>query len=210
MLIASSLFLSNLIRVVLSDQLSKTCQDLGCEYGCYKSPDNQPACVCPIGLTIDVSDYKSCVKIDTQVVFKNTPVRMDGTIRPLADQTKCFYHKMNGFSHQEKIYISKCYDHSRYQWVFDKESGLIMNSNRIDTEPHCWKIPNVKATKSKQQIFLAPCVEDDENQQWVVINGKVRIKVNTSICAMWNMKDKTRLWAYPCDEMRFSEMVVLK
>ena len=239
LLVAALCFLTKLIY---SSNTNSSCDTQSCEYGCYiDAATNQAICICPVGLTIKAEDLKTCVKIDTQIIFKETPVKIDGTIRPHGDQSKCFYHKMNaqcekspklvifekmvfegllfsfiffilwnGFTSQEKIYISDCHDHNRYQWIFDEESGLIMNSNRIDTEPHCWKIPNVMATRSKQQVFLAPCVEEDLGQQWTVIGGRVKAKSNTDICAMWNMKDKTRLWGYPCDEMKFSEMVVLK
>ena len=64
--------------------------------------------------------------------FTSTVIRADGTIRPFSDPTKCLYHKMNGYTLNEKPYISTCFDHNRYRWI-RRDSGAIMSENRWTT-----------------------------------------------------------------------------
>ena len=93
LLVAALCFLTKLIY---SSNTNSSCDTQSCEYGCYiDAATNQAICICPVGLTIKAEDLKTCVKIDTQIIFKETPVKIDGTIRPHGDQSKCFYHKMN-------------------------------------------------------------------------------------------------------------------
>merc|ERR1712176_287281 len=82
--------------------------------------------------------------------------RADGTIRPFSDPTKCLYHKMNGYTVNEKPYISTCFDHNRYMWI-RRDSGAIMSANRWTSTPHCLSIPDPTNTRKKQQVTLQPC-----------------------------------------------------
>lgn len=135
----------------------------------------------------------------------DTFVQPDNTIRPFSDKSKCFYHKVNGFTENEKIYVSDCVDHDRYRWNFDVESGKIINWNRKWIIPHCITIPEYTNSAKKQQLFLAPCEDDNLNQVWKLENGMIKPRENSDVCIMWNLKDKTRLWATSCGEYRFSE-----
>merc|ERR1711879_1009771 len=136
--------------------------------------------------------------------FANSPVRSDNTIRPYYDQTKCLYHKMNGFTENEKIYVSDCHDHDRFRWDYDQATGLITNWNRKWIVAHCIEIPDHQNARKKQQLFLAPCDANNPAQSWIVQNGMLRIRQTPEICAMWNLADKTRLWGLPCGEHLFA------
>jgi len=143
--------------------------------------------------------------------FANSPVRSDNTIRPFIDQTKCFYHKMNGFTEKELIYVSTCVDHDRYRWGYDESTGLIQNWNRKSVGTgHCIEIPearNIPEARKKQQLFLAPCDDTNPAQSWIVQDGMLRVRSTPSICVMWNFGDGTRLWSIPCGEHLFAPMV---
>jgi hypothetical protein len=138
--------------------------------------------------------------------FANSPVRSDNTIRPFYDQTKCFFHKMNGFTLNELIYIGDCVNHDRYRWDYNETSGQLTNWNRKWIVPHCIEIPDHQNAKKKQQLFLAPCDAAKPAQSWVVMNGMLRLRQSPTICAMWNLLDKTRLWGLPCGEHLFAPM----
>ena len=116
--------------------------------------------------------------------FSKTWIRKDGTIRPLSDKSKCLYHKMNGFTENEKIYMSDCFDHSRYRWVYNETSGMVMNENRHTTTPHCWTIPNVEVTEAKQQMYLSPCSIDRVDQRFDAVDGMARVRSNLNVCIM--------------------------
>ena len=138
--------------------------------------------------------------------FTNNLIQADNTIRPFSSKNKCFYHKLNGFTENEKIYVGDCVDHDRYRWDYDEESGQIVNWNRKWLIPYCLTIPDHELTNKKQQLFLAPCEVGNSNQSWIVEDGMVKVKENNDVCVMWNMKDKTRLWGTSCGEFRFSQV----
>merc|ERR1712178_80533 len=56
----------------------------------------------------------------------------DKTITSFHQPGKCFYHKMNGFVPNEKVYVTDCYQHDRFRWKYT-ESGQLMNWNRYTT-----------------------------------------------------------------------------
>ena len=113
---------------------------------------------------------------------------------------------MNGFTVKELIYVWDCVKHNRYNWVLEA-AGNIKNSNKMDLTPHCIEIPEKDNAKRKQQLFLAPCNSTNQAQQFEVVNGMLKVKSNHKICVMWNQRDKTRLWGYPCNEHIFSEII---
>ena len=115
---------------------------------------------------------------------------------------------MNGFTENERIYVGDCYDHDRFRWTYYSETGLIENWNRNWIEPHCIAIPKPYQSVKKQQLYLAPCDKNKEGMQWIVENGQLRVRNQTpSVCAMWNLRDKTRMWGIPCGESIFAPMV---
>ena len=130
-------------------------------------------------------------------------MREDQTIRPLSDQNKCFYHKVNGFTVNEKVYVGSCVNHDRYRWDFT-QNGQIINWNRKWLIPHCITIPDYTNSKKFQQLFLSPCEEGNLNQSWMVEDGMIKIKANPLTCLAWNLGDKTRLWSIGCVGLRFS------
>ena len=99
--------------------------------------------------------------------------------------------------------ISTCSDHNRYRWI-KRDSGAIMSENRYTTTPHCLSIPDPTNIKLKQQVVLAPCDDSDPSQLLTTLNGMLVAQANNDVCVMWNMLDKTRLWAHPCGAYRFS------
>merc|ERR1712141_460813 len=112
--------------------LEEPCYNHDCSHLCY--PENGvAACACPYGLTLG-EDYKTCEESSSgpaSVSWADSPIRDDNTIRPYYNGgNKCFYHKMNGFTNKEKIYVDNCVDHDRYRWDYDAETGLITNWNR--------------------------------------------------------------------------------
>merc|ERR1712048_532432 len=177
------------------------CDALSCSYACYFDTNvNDYACACPSGQYASVSECLDIPEPTTQapttqapisINFSNSPIRDDNTIRPFADETKCFYHKMNGFTFEEKIYVSDCVSHDRYRWSYDDVTGQIMNWNRKWIVPHCMTIPEPEVTKKKQQLHLAPCEDGNEGQSWTVENGMLKVRSNPEVCVMWNLQDKT-------------------
>jgi len=114
---------------------------------------------------------------------------------------------MNGFTENEKIYVGDCVAHDRYRWGYDESTGLLQNWNKkwIGTG-HCIEIPDHENARKKQQLFLAPCDDSNPAQSWIVQNGMLRVRSTPSICIMWNLGDKTRLWSTPCGEHLFAPM----
>jgi len=161
----------------------------------------------------------TCVEVkdnNVSVSWATTPVRQDKTIRPYYNGgNKCLYHKMNGFTPGEKIYVGDCDVgttngvtwHGRYTWIYDSQTGLITNRNRMDEGRHCIAIPDWSVTKKKQQLELAPCDAENLGQSWIVENGMIKVRANRDVCVMWNLGDKTRLWSLPCGEHVFAPMV---
>ena len=97
--------------------------------------------------------------------------------------------------------------HDRYRWDYNEESGQIVNWNRKWLVPHCITIPNPDVIRQKQQLFLAPCEDNNPAQSWIVSNGMIKVRGNQAVCIMWNLQDRTRLWSIPCGEHIFSQLV---
>ena len=115
---------------------------------------------------------------------------------------------MNGYTPNEKIYVSDCVNHDRYRWDYKSESGHIINWNRKWIKEYCITIPEPSVTKKKQQLHLAPCEENNDAQSWIVENGMIKVRSNRDVCIMWNLEDKTRLWSLPCGEHVFAPMIL--
>ena len=169
------------------------------------------------GLTL-TDDRSTCAEVknnddsnSVSVSWATTPIREDKTIRPHYNGSQmCFYHKMNGFTPGEKIYVGDCAlinGSNRYHWIYFPETGLITNRNRMNDGRHCIAIPDWSVTKKKQQLQLDPCDAGNPGQSWIVENGMIKVRANRDVCVMWNLGDKTRLWTLPCGEHIFAPLV---
>lgn len=196
---------------VLCETVDDPCSGHDCSHVCFDN-DGEAACACPYGLTLG-DDSKTCEEPSSggntgTFGWAHTPIREDNTIRPYYNGgNKCFYHKMNGFTPMEKIYVGDCVAHDRYRWDYDSATGLITNWNRKWIVPHCIVIPDWSVTKKKQQLHLAPCDIDNPGHSWIMENGMLKVRANRDVCIMWNLEDKTRLWSIPCGEHIFAPFV---
>ena len=134
LLVAALCFLTKLIY---SSNTNSSCDTQSCEYGCYiDAATNQAICICPVGLTIKAEDLKTCVKIDTQIIFKETPVKIDGTIRPHGDQSKCFYHKMNAQCEKSPklvIFEKMVFEGLLFSFIFFSYCGTVSPAKKKST-----------------------------------------------------------------------------
>ena len=137
-----------------------SCQNMNCSQACFIDEDEEPKCACGEGYFLDGKE--NCVKIDQRYILKDanwslSMVREDNTIRPFRENL-CFYHKMNGFTENELIFMGECRDHDRYKWSFDNSTGLIENFNRRWIVPHCITIPDHSNSRQKQALTLQKCL----------------------------------------------------
>lgn len=193
----------------------RTCTSLNCSHACYLDGNSSPKCACPEGFLIDTESEgrNSCEEISEKYISKSliwssTMIQPDNTIRPFSDQEKCFYHKMNGFTDEELIFVGDCFEHDRFRWSYNETTGLIENFNRRWVNPHCISIKDPTNTRQKQALSLKPCDASSSSQQWTIEFGKIKPRASGLVCVMWNLSSGSRLWAQRCGENHFSKFVV--
>ena len=133
-------------------------------------------------------------------------VREDKTIRPFHDESVCLYHKKTGFKPGESVYVDQCKPtNARYQWHFDKVTGLIANDQYFEDNAHCLTVASPEKL-AKQSLKLYPCNSTDVGQQFYVDNGLIKMKDNERICVNWVMRHRSRLWMATCVENFFGKI----
>ena len=137
--------------------------------------------------------------------WANTIVQEDNTIRFLDSSRRdwCIFKKYADFKAGDEVWYAPCdvaasnlNKAGKYTWIYNQETKQIQSKGALELKNKrlCWRIPQTSKL-GKQRIRIQACDDDDINQKWNIIAGRLhpvggeRLCVGIKVLVSTNTKD---------------------
>ena len=124
--------------------------------------------------------------------WANTIVQEDNTIRFLDSSRRdwCIFKKYADFKAGDEVWYAPCdvtasnlNKAGKYTWIYNQETKQIQSkgAQELKNKRLCWRIPQTSKL-GKQRIRIQACDDDDINQKWNIIAGRLHPVGGERLC----------------------------
>ena len=97
------------------------------------------------------------------------------------------------FVNNQDVWLWPCNpDHSsgKFSWEYDSTTGLIKSvgsETKYPENPFCWRFPKYDSNW-KQRVKIAPCDENDVQQKFDYVNGRIHSRSRAKLCVGFDVE----------------------